>query len=778
MSKRFVTVVAIIVIAALVLAIVGLGALRYVTYRRASDNARYSNTQMQMTQTDLSEALNRYLLLSDEDAAQVQEQMPRFTGERVQLVFTGCSSPDQMMAIEEILENRDLTGHFFFTEGEMIRNYEAINILLDRGCPVGLLYEDQVGTMDTARGEEMVRMLCPVSFVLRAAYGMIHVPVMSVVTPGMEARKAISALGFDNIVVTKSEIALADCVDQDIAGKLLLGVNRGDIVRIHLPESGIENEGEHLEALLDALVDTNARIKAQQRLAVWRSSWGLAYPLRRIDTIEEGAIFSFQNLVNDAELDNVLKVLKALNGKGMFYVTLNEAVHQRERVLRVLNDGHELGIFVPDIDSPSAEEYLTEMISVDEEIRLQFGYEKELPVYVPYDQDFNLLKAASAGGFSLTTSYLLPVRAQDTRKTGHEDEIMLDILSRFDRTIHRGELVHFELGQFLNSNEMSARLVYIFATQRCVYPLKAYHDMLENRRYLWHYPLTTNQILPSVRGLIRRGQFLADVASTMTMRYIGAPWMNKPDTLIGFDENEIRKIDKTGVIPGHPGYVYLTFNDSEQDAFTTPILKVLEKHNAKATFFVRTEVSDWNPNLFRAIAAGGHAIAIRADKSFEPLLVASVAGNAGMQQAELDTRIFQADAKKAYDNLASIMGDLMLDSGMPALTTYFRPPLEETSKDGMAAVYDSGFTWAIEGIYKSQERIEKAVDENGKDVVITDADILNSMIAATRGGAVLSLSDPYAEDIDMAQILDRYLGYMEGNRKQFRFVTLTDGLEY
>ena len=137
MSKRFVTVVAIIVIAALVLAIVGLGALRYVTYRRASDNARYSNTQMQMTQTDLSEALNRYLLLSDEDAAQVQEQMPRFTGERVQLVFTGCSSPDQMMAIEEILENRDLTGHFFFTEGEMIRNYEAINILLDRGCPDG-----------------------------------------------------------------------------------------------------------------------------------------------------------------------------------------------------------------------------------------------------------------------------------------------------------------------------------------------------------------------------------------------------------------------------------------------------------------------------------------------------------------------------------------------------------------------------------------------------------------------------------------------------------------
>ena len=729
-----------------------------------------------MTAGDLNDALARFRQVSDEDTIKITESMPRFTGERVKVVFTGTSSVDTMEALANVLEERSLSSTFFFTEGELRTSQRVIETLLDHDLEVGLLYDNQGGSMTGSSGEELVASLCSLSFLFRAGYNLIKVPVMSRETPSITGLRAATACGFSEVVVTHSEISLDDCVNEEVSLQLLLGVVRGEIVRVHLENGNSEKVVKNLTALLDALASTNSRLKAQQRLGVWTTDWGLAYPVRRIDTTEEGCIFTFADLGNQKELDYVLQTLKSLNGKALFYVTLNEAVHEKDKVRQVLADGHDLGIYVPDIDSPTAEEYLTEMIACEEEIRLQFGYNNELPVYVPYDQEFNLLKAASAGGFSLATSYLFPVRPQDTRRVDDEEEIMLDILSRFDRTINRGELVHFDMNQFIYSDEMSGELIRRFAEERSVYPLHGFHAMINNTPKLWLYPLEDSKVLPGVRNRIRRGQLRTTLMAEMTEHYIGSPLLEE-ETILDFSEQEIRSIDKTGVIKNSRNEVYLTFNDADMDAFVTPLLHVLKKHGAKATFFIRTETADWNPNLTRAIAEEGHALAVRADKTFNSVYTSSTASTTEdiLRNREVALRALQGEFKTAYDTLMRIMGDIPLKDGKPALTTYFRPPYDGINPVGMNAVFDSGFSWSVGGAYLNIEGVEPdpTSEEEAEKYWIYREDQLSEMLAATKGGAILSISYVNDEEVDLPDLIDQYLTAV-GNK--FRFVPLTNVL--
>ena len=736
-----------------------------------------------MTAEDLNDALARFRTITDEDAIGISETMPRFTGERVKLVFTGSGSTEMIEALAKVLEERTLASTFFFTENELRTSQQGIEVLLDHDMEVGLLYDNQAGSMTGSRGDELVASLCSLSFLFRAGYNLIRVPVMSRETPSMVARRAATACGFSEIVVTHSEISLDDCTSAAVAQRLLMGVERGDIVRVHLNAGNAEMEVENLTNLLEALAATNTRVKAQQRLAVWSTDWGLAYPVRRLDTTEEGAIFTFQDLGNQEELTYVLQTLKELNGKGVFYITLKEAVHEKEKVRQVLAENHHLGIFIPDIDSPTAEEYLTEMIAVEEEIRLQYGYNNELPVYVPYDQEFNLLKAASAGGFSLATAYLFPVRPQDTRRVEDEEEIMADILSRFDRTVNRGELVHFDMNQFIYSNEMTGKLIKCFAEQRCVYPLKTYSVMLNNEEKRYTYPLDDTLVMPEVRNRIRRGQMRGTVMSEMESHYIGSPWLSKPEQLLDFSDAEIRTIDKTGIIKNGNNEVYLTFNDAALDAIVTPLLHTLKRHNAKATFFVRTETADWNPNLMRAIAEEGHAIAIRADTTFSKVYTAGATGSGDdiLRNREVAMRALQSEFKNAYDTLAKILGDITLRGGKPALTTYFRPTLDKINSVGMSAAFDSGFTWSVGGSYLNIEVVPKnpallAEDEDEEETIewMYDDNMLANMISATKNGAILSISYLNDEEVDLPDIVDQYLDAVSG---KFTFAPLTNALD-
>ena len=52
--------------------------------------------------------------------------------------------------------------------------------------------------------------------------------------------------------------------------------------------------------------------------------------------------------------------------------------------------------------------------------------------------------------------------------------------------------------------------------------------------------------------------------------------------------------------------IFLSFDDWGTEQSLNELLYVLEKQNVKATFFIKTEYVDANPNLLRTIAVKGH----------------------------------------------------------------------------------------------------------------------------------------------------------------------------
>lgn len=63
--------------------------------------------------------------------------------------------------------------------------------------------------------------------------------------------------------------------------------------------------------------------------------------------------------------------------------------------------------------------------------------------------------------------------------------------------------------------------------------------------------------------------------------------------------------------------VFLTFDDGPDPNITLPLLSVLARHRALATFFVMGSRSRAYPELVRAIAAGGHELAVHGENHLD-----------------------------------------------------------------------------------------------------------------------------------------------------------------
>lgn len=87
--------------------------------------------------------------------------------------------------------------------------------------------------------------------------------------------------------------------------------------------------------------------------------------------------------------------------------------------------------------------------------------------------------------------------------------------------------------------------------------------------------------------------------------YIGISWVNSRYFLPGFTSAEIRELDTDGLVKNDSNMVFLTFDDWGTDENITKLLDVLRKHQARATFFIRTENVRYNPKPAARHRAGG-----------------------------------------------------------------------------------------------------------------------------------------------------------------------------
>src|SRR5690348_6820392 len=61
-------------------------------------------------------------------------------------------------------------------------------------------------------------------------------------------------------------------------------------------------------------------------------------------------------------------------------------------------------------------------------------------------------------------------------------------------------------------------------------------------------------------------------------------------------------------LPGRDRRVCLSFDDGPSPATTHPLIELLARHNAKATFFLTGERASAHPRLVQALVDGGHEV--------------------------------------------------------------------------------------------------------------------------------------------------------------------------
>jgi len=356
------------------------------------------------------------------------------------------------------------------------------------------------------------------------------------------------------------------------------------------------------------------------------------------------------------------------------------------------------------------------------------------------------------------------VRTADIRITD-PTPVLDELFPEANGVLQRGEIVHFQMNQYQKSNALLGELVKQLAAKRNIYTLKPVIDIAKNAAYVYQYPLPDASILPQVKDKIYPGQLSGSIMTAIATRYIGVDWVSTAAFLPGFSSTEIKRLDKTGLVPNTGNMVFLTFDDWGTDKTITELLDVLKAHKAKATFFVRTQNVVYNPNLLRAIAADGHTIGCHTHTHF-PLSNDEGSGKRFSELSENQVSDLKQDLVASYTLLQSIVGDLK-SGAHPSLSLLFRPPTLAVSKAGLAAVFDCGFTYSVSGTYSSQ-------DYKASSATKLAAELKKN----TESGAVMvmHMSDG---SLYTAEALDIYLSETErkATDKPYQFAGLSEVLQ-
>ena len=708
----------------------------------------------------LDEALRRFESLGPAERSTLKSSLDKSKGPKVGLVFAGMRDSQLISELLAVLVENNTDASFYVTGTESAGYSLSLSQIIGSGYQVGIAYYGSDAIAGKAAAKHAISDFVRTSAAIQLMTGMQPSTVLSLIAPDDALLSAAYASSLDTVLVPSRILPLSQASSLPGAQELLDELPRGAVLCLQL--EGMTLGGvEYVKQLCAALTGTDFSKLAGTLLS---TALEPAKEQMRAYTTQRAAAFTFTGLGNQEELDGVLSALEQVKAAATFFVSADELAQYPAQVRSVLSGGHALGIAALSAQSPGEEALLAELIQVQETLAGEYGYTKPLPVRPAFGAyTDSLRRACSAGGFTLLSALSNVFTPEDARET----DPLAVLERRFPQNsgaLQRGEIVHFQMKQYLHSNSLLGELVKLVAQQRNIYELKPAMDILGNKAYTYTYPLDKESILPEVRDAIYPGQLTGDPFEAIKSRYTGIFWVDSAAKLPGFTKDEISKLDKKGLVPNSQNMVFLTFDDWGTDSNITALLDVLKKHNAIATFFVRTQHVSANPNLLRAIALDGHSIASHTHNHF----VLSNDTGSGTEFTDLSPAQVQEltrDLIASYELLQSIVGDISID-GRPALTRLFRPPTLAVGKSGLTAVLDCGFTYSISGSttlndYKAEDALKLA----------------DTLKESTKAGAVLvmHMSD---NSIHTAQALDAYLSEMAApaSGKAFRFVSLGEML--
>lgn len=149
--------------------------------------------------------------------------------------------------------------------------------------------------------------------------------------------------------------------------------------------------------------------------------------------------------------------------------------------------------------------------------------------------------------------------------------------------------------------------------------------------------------------------------------------------------------------------LFLTFDDGPNESFTVPICELLEKFNAKATFFCVGKSIEQNPEIARYVVEKGHLLA-----------------NHSYHHQSFKTLSLQQQMTEASDCQAKI------NSISPRLPKVFRAPQGQLSPALFLKLKSQGWK-IVHWSFDSLDYLQKSLDQQLKvfrDKAISNGDIL------------------------------------------------------
>ncbi len=440
----------------------------------------------------------------------------------------------------------------------------------------------------------------------------------------------------------------------------------------------------------------------------------LAEMQRFLPTTERTIILTLGGLSKTVPLQNILEYMASENITGTFFVTERELKRNSNNLELIKNYGQDMAIGLVPTKEGTFEDYCAQIERIDKALQQRFNKKAGFVRIMSSGGDEKAMKeAVSAMGLTLVGQGLNVVQSKHKDAQGPED-IMPEIFGKWTTSLNAGEIVYLRT-DFYTDDTLAAKMLKEIKNKKIDnigynppdiqrenntsnnsdYRISSLSEASGKTEFHYEYPVKTDT-LPLEMQPEYGTNWVTDknFKDAFYSRYIGAPEVSVDDRMLGFSRSEMAHADKTGLVKNAPpNTIFLTFDDWGNDDSINKLIYVLKKHKVNGTFFIITRNMPNNPNLLRAIAANGNEIGSHTNNH-----VAMVSRDKkGRLIKGEDEEEYREDVTTSYKKLLSVLGDMRLENGRPALTRLLRPPTLAVSRTGVKTILNSGFTYIVNG---------------------------------------------------------------------------------
>lgn len=697
----------------------------------------------------------------------------------VGFTFRGIGNDENLEKILNFLKKNNIKATFFVTGNELLEYEKSINRIIELGHEIG--NGGLTGKDLTAMSfDDICFEIYKSDEILKNKYGIttnLFMPVYAKYND--DVLEAASALDYKVITYTKNPIVDNDKSAIEIMEYFKKGINTGEFIHFRFDLN--DEVLEVVQNTLDMIKEKNYQILTIKVLIesdlgdnyVVNDTSGIKNIVNKNDkpsnnnsnkdemniddnyikqlrlknngkfgtvvntvyTTDQALAFTFYGIHYKEVLYDVLEKLDDIDAKGTFFITIDELETNADDIKLIVSKGHEIGICLTTKIGSDYNSVAKYIITMQNKLEEQYGIKPNLVRY-PYVIEVadEILEVISSTGCTLVWQDI-SIASSKVGVDGSLKDVIGNTFNAGNITARRGYIMYFRMDYYkdealignLITNIYENRIKNITYEDDTINNGSDYKvitlSKLMNSDRVYTYPLNEDKYIGGT-GDIYSGHFddltEQEVLKFIQGRYVGTPSVNNESTLPGFTKDELGKLDTSGRFT-EDKVLFLTFDDWGSDKTINQILYVLNKYDVKASFYVRTNYVDRNPNLLRAIALEGHDIGSHTD-GHNPF------ANSDIFISEYDTSLIytsltydelllrKEDLSTSYYKLQSIIGDVDVN-GLPALTKIFRPPTLAMSKGGMEAIFDMGFDYIVSGDFSTHDYEANNSNELAKKIL-------------------------------------------------------------